>query len=91
MIAFLENKKVWGFHYPQINKVTKLLVHVFDRYEIHIKSFVDFINGKLIISRSTSPPTYFKNLYAKIHTQNPNTNQTTLYLGHIFVEHVRSS
>ena len=26
----------------------------FDRYEIHIQAFVDFINGKLIIFRSSS-------------------------------------
>ena len=27
----------------------------FDRYEIHIQAFVDFINGKLIIFQSSSP------------------------------------
>ena len=31
----------------------------FDRNEIHIQAFVDFINGKLIIFQSSSPQKYF--------------------------------
>ena len=37
----------------------------FDRNEIHIQAFVDFINGKLIIFRSSSPQTYFEDIYSK--------------------------
>ena len=32
----------------------------FDRYEIHIQAFVDFIKGELIIFQSSSPRNYFK-------------------------------
>ena len=32
----------------------------FDRNEIHLQAFVDFINGKLIIFQSSSPQKYFK-------------------------------
>ena len=34
----------------------------FDRYEIHIQAFVHFINGKLIIFRSSSSQNYFENI-----------------------------
>ena len=37
----------------------------FDRYEIHIQAFVDFINGKLIIFQSSSPQKYFEDIYSK--------------------------
>ena len=37
----------------------------FDRYEIHIQAFVDFINGKLIIFNSSSPWNYFEHTYSK--------------------------
>ena len=37
----------------------------FDRYEIHIQAFVHFINGKLIICRSSSPQNYFEDIYSK--------------------------
>ena len=32
----------------------------FDRYEIHIQAFVDFMNGKLTIFQSLSPQKHFK-------------------------------
>ena len=32
----------------------KFTFHVFDRYEIHIQAFVDFINGKLMSGHSSS-------------------------------------
>ena len=35
----------------------------FDRHEIHIQAFVDFINGQVIIFRS-SPPHFFENIYS---------------------------
>ena len=38
----------------QIIKNTKFPFDVFDRYEIHIQAFPLFINGKLIIFRSSS-------------------------------------
>ena len=37
----------------------------FDRYEIHIQAFVDFINGKLIICQSSAPQNYFKKYILK--------------------------
>ena len=33
---------------------TKFVFHVFDRYEIHIQAFVDFIDAIAIISKSSS-------------------------------------
>ena len=44
--------------------ITKLPFHVFDKYEIHIQAFLDFINGKSIIS----DPHLHKHIY-KIYTQ----------------------
>ena len=42
---------------------TKFPFHVFDRYEINIQNFVDFINGKYIIFRaSSSQDIYYENL-----------------------------
>ena len=41
----------------------------FDRYEIHIQAFVDFINGKLIIFQSSSPQNHFEHTYSKIYTK----------------------
>ncbi len=32
----------------------------FDGYAIHIQAFLDFINGKFIIVRSSSPQNYLK-------------------------------
>ena len=46
MVPFLENKKHWGFPYLKIEN-TKFPFRVFDRYEIHIRAFVDFITGNL--------------------------------------------
>ena len=37
----------------------------FDRNEIHIQAFVDFINGKLIIFQSSSPQNIFKEIYTR--------------------------
>ena len=42
-------KKVWGVPYLKIEKLSNVLFMFFDRYEIHIQVFVNFINGKLII------------------------------------------
>ena len=38
----------------------------FDRYEIRIQAFADFIHGKLIIFRSSSPQNYFRKYILKI-------------------------
>ena len=59
MIAFLENKKVWGYPYLKIEKLSNALFMFFDRYEIHIQAFVHLINGKLIISN----PHLHKNVF----------------------------
>ena len=69
MIPFLENKKLWGFPYRKIKKHT-FSFHIFDRYEIHIQAFVDFINGKLIIFQSSSPQNIFKKYILKIFSKN---------------------
>ena len=45
-IPLLENKKFVGF--------TKCPFHVFDRSEIHIQDFVDFILPTIMMSRSSS-------------------------------------
>ena len=37
----------------------------FDRNEIHIQAFVDFINGKLIIFRSSSPQKHIFQIYTQ--------------------------
>ena len=50
MIPFLENIKVWGFPYLKIEKLPNIHFMIFDRYEIHIQAFADFISGKCIIS-----------------------------------------
>ena len=64
---FLEHKKRLGIPLPENRKVAKLPFHVFNRYEIHIQAFVNFINGKVIIFQSSSPPKYFENMYSQIH------------------------
>ena len=75
MIPFLENKKVWGFAYLKIEKLQEINFMLFDRYEIPIQAFVDFIDGKFIIFRSSSPQNYFKNMYSHFHQQfRGNTN-----------------
>ena len=43
-------------------KVGKNSFHAFDRYEIHIQPFVDFIDAKAIIFKSSSPQNYFYNI-----------------------------
>ena len=53
----------------------------FDRNEIHIQAFVDFINGKLIIFQSSSP----QNIIWEIYTQNnfqKNNFQTKIMLNY---------
>ena len=40
----LSNKKVWGLPYLKIEKLQEILFMCFDRYEIHIQAFVDFIS-----------------------------------------------
>ena len=54
----------------------------FDRYEIHIQAFVDFINGKLIIFRSSSPQNYFEDIYIYIYIQKINIYKiyTNIYI-----------
>ena len=56
----------------------------FDRYEIHIQAFVDFINGKLIIFQSSSPQKYFEDIYSKniykIYIQKINSKKKRVYL-----------
>ena len=37
----------------------------FDRNEIHIQAFVDFINGKLIIFQSSSPQKHIFQIYTQ--------------------------
>ena len=61
----------------------------FDRYEIHIQAFLLFINGKLIIFQSSSPPNiFFTHIHNKI-TRNSkkiekhrNEIDKIWYLGH---------
>ena len=86
MIPFLplfEIKKVWGFPSLEINKFggfTKFMSHVFDRYEIHVQAFVDFINGKSIIFRSSSPQNYFKKYILKQYISIKNKIQTIVHI-----------
>ena len=60
----------------------------FDRYEIHIQAFVDVINGKLIIFRSSSPQNCFEDIYSKNRYQNYiqkiNSKKVRVYLSKIF-------
>ena len=84
--------KSLGIPLPENRENIELPSHVFDRYEINIQAFLYFINGKLIICRSSSPRKYFKNMYANFHNklkntrekQNGKTQNTTWYLGHTF-------
>ena len=48
----------------------------FDRYVIHIQAFVDFINGQLIIFRSSSPQNYAQNIYAHFHNKKTGKHDT---------------
>ena len=48
---FQKSKRV---PYLKIRNLPNFHFMFFDRYEIHIQAFVDFINGKLIIFRSSS-------------------------------------
>ena len=64
MIPFLENKKL-GTPLPENKKVTTFPFHVFDRYEIHIQAFLDSINGKIIIFRSSSSQNKYINIVTK--------------------------
>ena len=60
MIPFLENRKGFLVEASRFKKcfmfskdiwyILPKTFHEFDRYEIHIQAFLDFINGKLIIS-----------------------------------------
>ena len=54
-IPLLENRKVGRFSF-----------HVFyDRYEMHIQAFLDFINRKFIMFDPHLDKTYLKNIYSK--------------------------
>ena len=48
-----------GIPLPENKKETTFPFHVFERYGVHIQAFVDFINGKFIIIRSSFPRNYF--------------------------------
>ena len=74
--------KSLGIPLPENRKVTKFPFHVFDRYEIHIQGFVHFINRKLSIFQSSSPQTYFKNMYSNSHNTKTNKKRNTWYIGH---------
>ena len=63
----------------------------FDRYGIHIQAFVDFVNGKLIVFQSSSPQTYFKNMYSISHKKSRNEDENTWYLVHTIFEHVQQN
>ena len=54
----------WCFPYLKVVKLPNLHFMFFDRYEIQIQAFLKFINGQFIIFRSSSPQTYFKNMYS---------------------------
>ena len=51
----------------------------FDRYEIHIQAFVDFINGKFIISRSSSSQNHCMEIGTQIKKKYGVKHVTTLY------------
>ena len=44
----------WGLPCSKSREMGKIGYHVFDRYEIHIQAFVDFIHGKLMSGHSSS-------------------------------------
>ena len=51
---------------PEKHKVQgKTRFMFFDTNKIHIQAFLFFINGKLIIFRSSSPEKYFEDIYSK--------------------------
>ena len=50
----------------------------FDRYEIHIQAFVDFINGKLIIFQSSSPQNIIWEIYIQNNFQKNNFQKIML-------------
>ena len=52
----------------------------FDTNEIHIQAFVDFIHGKLIIFRSSSPENIFKIYIQKIYTKIDPKNISNTYI-----------
>ena len=60
----------------------------FDRSEIHIQAFVDFINGKLIKFQTSSPQNYFRNMYSYFH-KIKQTQENTWYPGHTCFENCR--
>ena len=55
------------FPYLKIKKLSSFHFMFFDRYVIHIQTFVEFINVKLIISRSSPPRNSFWNMYSFFH------------------------
>ena len=59
----------WGFPYLKIEKLPTVHFMFFDRYEIHIRAFVDFIYAKCIISRSSSSQIYITNRYVNFQTK----------------------
>ena len=86
MITFLENKKVCGFSYLEIDKFevfTKFIFHVFDSYEIHIQAFVHFINGELIIFNPHIHKHIFKTC-THIFTKKHEEKRNAWHLGHTF-------
>ena len=50
----------------------------FDRNEIHIQAFVDFMNGKLIIFRSSSPQKHIIQIYTQNIFQKSNFQKIML-------------
>ena len=52
-LGFLVSKSVM-FSNKDLVHITKFQFHVFDRYEIHIQVFGDFVYAKIILSRSSS-------------------------------------
>ena len=85
MIPFLENKrgflvlvswfqKMFHDFRRYLLHITKFPFHVFDRYEILIQAFGDFIYGTFISFRSSSPQKYFmKNRYSKFQKEKHGT------------------
>ena len=84
--AFLENRKgflVSNMFYvfrKYLVPITKFPFHVFDRYEINIQALVHFINGRFIISRSSSPHNHFPKMF--IFTKKNQTQHKQQQMAH---------
>ena len=79
-----------GFPYLKIKKLSNSHFMFFDRYEIHIPAFLDFIKPIFIIFRSSASQNYFKNRYS-FFVKNEIlivSKQKTWYPWHTFLQNI---